>query len=294
MKKKLLITMGALSLSCTAAAPAFANDFLDVLKAYVGTSVPMASNKPAGNQALITANFTTRESQLQNDISAGVTTGQITPAEETDLRADLNRISGLKAQYLADGTYSDAEVQSMLNELMNFSTKLQTSLTNSTTTATGAQYGNAYFNNYIGRNGRTRTGSPEQQAMLKANLQTRNAQLDGSIDQGVRSGELTWNEARSLRDQLQAIANKQTRFTANNRISWRESQELVDDYNKLDSNIKVASTNSTRSGGWQYKGGTAWNNDRDDRDRHDDRYGNNNGHGNAYGHYKHKKKHWND
>lgn len=276
MKKKLLMTIGALSLSCTAAAPAFANDFLDILKGYVGAnSGLLTSTKPAANQALITANFTARETQLQNDLSAGVTTGQITPAEETDLRNDLARINSLKSQYLADGTYSDFEVQAMLNELMNFGSKLQTSLTNNVTnTANGSQFGNAWFNQYMGRDARRRNGSPENQQLLRANLQTRNAQLDFAIDQGVRGGQLTWSEARTLRNQLEAIQDKQNRFTANNRISWRESQELVDDYNTLDSDIKIASSNSARSGGWKWKSGTAWNNNdrRDDRGRGDGRY----------------------
>lgn len=247
MNNRLLSTIAVAVLGLATAPSASAADFYDLLRGYLGVSAP--NNKVAANQALIISNMNTREAQLQNDISSGVTTGQLTAAEQNDLRADLNRISNLKAQYMADGSFNNFEVQSMLNEMMAFSTRLNTSLTNNVTTANSG-FGNSWFNRNIGwGNSNNAFGN---QAMLQANLSTRKSQLAASIDDGIRRGRLSWSEARMLRDRLDQISSKQSGFNGNdNRLSFRESRELINDLNNLETRIRAESNDGERTGGWR-------------------------------------------
>lgn len=248
MKNTLLSTVAVAVLGLATAPSASAADIYDLLRGYLGTNVQ--NNQVAANQALIMSNMNTREAQLQADISSGVTTGQLTPAEESDLRNDLNRISNLKAQYMADGSFNNFEVQSMLNELMAFSTRLQTSLTNNVTVANNT-YGNTWFNQYLGSGYGNPNRVPGNQAMLTANLHTRKAQLAAQIDEGIRTGRLSWREARSLRDRLNAISNQEVSYSADSRLTFRESRQLITNLNNLEARIRAERNDGERTGGWR-------------------------------------------
>ncbi|MBY0357878.1 MAG: hypothetical protein K2W82_07740 [Candidatus Obscuribacterales bacterium] len=233
MKIGVSITVSVISaLLLSPAAPAL--DFGDLLKNYLGTA---ANNQTAAGQDTIKINMNTRQAQLEQEIAAGVASGQLTPQEENDLRADLNRIAALQGSYLADGVFSNFEVQSLLNEMSNFSGRLSSYMSNTTSVATGSYRDNNWFRNYFNQNSSNDVVGNQQ--MMRANIDSRQAQLDSLITEGMSNGRLNWNDAQSFRNELGRIANNEYTSLADGRLSYSESRRLMDDLEAL--NTKVTS-----------------------------------------------------
>lgn len=221
--------------SCVMLSPsAMAADFGDLLRNYLGSASP---NQAAASQDVIKSNMNTRQAQLESEISAGVASGQVTPQEESDLRNDLNRIGGLQGSYLADGVFSNTEVQSLLNEMTNFSSRLNAYMTNTTTTGTGSYRGNQWFRDYF-RKGQTGDYASNQ-GIMQSNIDARQAQLDSSIMEGLNSGHLNWNDGQTLRNELNRIAHSEYLALADGKLDYSESRQLMTDLDTLDTNIKA-------------------------------------------------------
>jgi hypothetical protein len=237
MKFKIASTVAVASIFALAPL-AQAQDFLNLLQSYLGKNTTSITDQ---TQAISKTNINTRQAQLEADVNSGVTAGQLTTQEEAELRADLNRIGNLEGQYLVDGSYTGPEIQSMLTELSNFSVKLNTYLTNNTTAA-NSTYNSGWFQKY--GHGRL-SGFPTNQSQFQANIDTKQAQLDSAIENGTVSGRLNWNEARNLRVQLTRIANDETRYLADGRLSYTEAQQLISGLETLEQqlNRSLASSN---------------------------------------------------
>lgn len=216
-------------------------DFGDMLKNYLGAALP---TQAAANQDLVKTNMNTRQAQLESEIAAGVASGQLNPQEENDLRSELNRIGGLQGSYLADGTLTNAEVQTLLNEMTNFSARLSAYLTNTTAVATGNYRDNRWFRNYYGKG--TSGDFYDNQQLLKSNIDSRQAQIDSAIMQGVNSGRLTWNDSQNYRSELNRIADSENAALADGRMSHSESQQIMDSLDALNTKL----TNRLNGQGW--------------------------------------------
>lgn len=223
-------------LACAVLAPsALAIDYLDLMKGYLKNSVGGTTSPQT--DALIKTNINTRQAQLESEVQAGVRSGQLTTQEESDLRAELNRIAAAEGNYLSDGALTTWEVQVLLDDMQSFSRRLEAYLTNSNvaTNSTNPWSHNSY-NCWRGRNS---DDAISNQAQLQASVDTRQAALDSQIEQSLSSGIIRWSDARTLETELNAIAAKETTFTADGRLSYREANELLADLDALDAKVKA-------------------------------------------------------
>lgn len=102
------------------------------------------------------------------------------------------------------------------------------------------------------------------------NINARQAQLDRRIDQGVRNGSLTRNEAVRLRAEFRDIARLETRYRATGGLQGWERQDLDRRFDRLSAKIRMErhDRDDRRPG---YGGGYGAGPDRD-RDGRPDRY----------------------
>lgn len=223
-------------LSCAALAPsALAVDYLDIMKGYLRNSVGGAASPQT--EALIKTNINTRQAQLETEVQAGVRSGQITTQEEADLRAELNRIAAAEGTFLADGSLTNWEVQTLLDDMQSFSRRLETYLTNSSVATNSTNPWSR--NSYSSWRGRNTDEEVTNRVQLQASVDTRQAALDSQIEQSLSSGILTWQQARAFENELNQIAAKETTFTADGRLSYREANELLADLDALDGKVKA-------------------------------------------------------
>ena len=233
------------------APPGYCLNFDDLLRTYLGTSTGASTDISPSEQGIIKTNINTRQAQLESQMNAGVTSGQLTPSEEQDLRAMLNRIGAQEGTYLADGNYSRWEVQNMLEELNNFSLRLNTYLTNATTTVSlpgGGSWGssNSWSRRYRNNGNYGEGGYMNNLRQFQADVDAKQALIDSSITDATNAGRLSWSQSAQLRTELQTIANNETTFTADGRLSRSESEQLVSQLDAL--SAKVTSMSEWRGG----------------------------------------------
>jgi hypothetical protein len=70
------------------------------------------------------------------------------------------------------------------------------------------------------------------------NINARQANLDARIDAGVRSGDLTRNEAARLRDEFRDIARLEARYRASNGLSLSERRDLDRRFDSLSARVR--------------------------------------------------------
>lgn len=235
MKIRIASTL-ALASIITLAAPSFAFDVNDLLRGYLGVNTNNLSNSTEQN--VIRNNFATRQTQLKDQVTAGVTSGQLNAQEEAELRADLSRIDTLESNYLADGKLDNMEVQSILNEFTNFSVKIQSYLSNSTVLAnTVPAYGtsgNAWYRRHLRGSGDQHI---QNRVQFQADIDTKQAQIDGAITQGTSSGLLNWNETANLRAELNRINAQEVSLAADGHLSYRDAKQLTDSLDALSTRV---------------------------------------------------------
>lgn len=195
-------------------------DFDSLLRTYLGG----VGDKNGLTQVVIKNNLQTRQDQLEQQIKAGIASGQITPQEDAELRASLSQFTLTKAQFLADGTLSDGEVQMLLDQLMQISNHIQAYLTNSTTVGSATADHRAWFR---------QQGQKGNDATRRARIDSLQAEISTTIDQGISYGWLNWNNASRYRTDLQRIADTKNRYLADGRLDFKEQQNLVNDLSAL-------------------------------------------------------------
>lgn len=83
---------------------------------------------PTAAQTQTMHNLDSRRLQLQGQISQAVSSGQMTRQQANTLQSNLNSNASLQNSYLADGSLSFAEAQSLLNVLSDIDTSVQASI----------------------------------------------------------------------------------------------------------------------------------------------------------------------
>lgn len=237
-------------------APCYSLNFDDLLRNYLGAGT-RTGEISASEQGIIKTNINTRQAQLETQMQAGVTSGQLTPQEATDLKAHLDQIANLEGQYLADGNYSRFEVQTLLDDLNNFSLRLNMYLTNASNTAsipvpgatTPLPQGRSWYRRYS----RDNSGYLSNMAAFQADIDTKQAQLDAQITEATVQGRINWSETNQLRAELNRIAQQENQFTAGGRLSYRESQTLITDLDALTTRLTTL-TSRPRSARWDRSG----------------------------------------
>ncbi len=86
------------------------------------------------------------------------------------------------------------------------------------------------------------------------NINQRQAQLDQRIDVGVRSGDLTRNEAARLRAEFRDLARLEARYRASNGLSYGERADLDRRFDGLSQRIRYQ-RNDNQERGWNNNNG---------------------------------------
>jgi len=110
--------------------------------------------------------------------------------------------------------------------------------------------------NYIGR-GKISTSD---QALIKTNINTRQAQLETEIQAAADAGQLTAQEEAELRTQLNSVASMEGNFLVDNTLSSDEVQTLVESLTQVTRKLNAYQTNATTANANAYRGNTNWRN----------------------------------
>lgn len=248
-----IVVLASVGVLLGAPAAVEAQGFDMMLRQYLGSS--KATNNPA-TQNLIRQNISTRQAQIESEITAGVTAGKLTRQEENDLRSELNRIELQEGQFLSDGNLDNNETQILVDALTRLTQRMQSYMANTANVGTGGISNNAWFNRY---------GGPKNsgnQIERQARLDTRRSQLSSKIQQGILTGQLTQRESSRLQTQLNNIANMENQMLADARLGYNEQQQLLSALDSLDQQINQE-LNDVNYGGrrnrWGGGGGGGWN-----------------------------------
>lgn len=95
--------------------------------------------------------------------------------------------------------------------------------------------------------GQAGTSEPEQ-ALIKTNINTRQAQLEREIESGVASGQLTPQEETQLRMQLNAVAALEGNYLADGNLSGNETRHLVEELSNVSRTLNTYLTNASNTG----------------------------------------------
>ena len=90
-----------------------------------------------------------------------------------------------------------------------------------------------------------------------AHAQTIDQRVDSAqrrIEQGMRSGSLTRDEARALREELLAVRRDERRAKADGRLDRRERERLDHELNRLERHISALKHNDVQRGSARREG----------------------------------------
>ncbi|HMO23109.1 MAG TPA: hypothetical protein PKC98_19275, partial [Candidatus Melainabacteria bacterium] len=186
MTNRLLISLTIASAFAVSTTPAIALDYKELFRNYLDATLKGNSLGPDQAQSVTKTNLNNRQAELEQNIEAGVKTGQLTLAEESELRNDLVQIAHHESEYLADGTLQDPEVVKLLDELNFLSSKIKAYMENSATTGTGNLSHDEWFRKYGGR--QNRGGVLENAVLRKAHIDSMEAEIDSAISQALSEG----------------------------------------------------------------------------------------------------------
>jgi flagellar biosynthesis component FlhA len=202
---KTAATVAMLATMSMASLPANALSLEDMVRFYLG--VPSNNNSAfAPNQALIHSNFNTRASQLEAQITADLNAGRISLADATTLRNELSRIRSAYTNFMADGGFSHPEVNIIVGDFRNLTNRLQHLAS-------------------IGGGG---------SAVIGSDVNARQAELTARLNTAVRLGQLSPQEAQSLRFSLNWTARLERDMRADGGLSVSEHNMLLAALNRID------------------------------------------------------------
>lgn len=223
-------------------------DFQGLLRSYVEKKLGRGGNSQT--QQVVKTNINNRQAKLEQEIEAGVKTGQITAEEEKELRNQLVQIAHHESTYLQDGVLQDGEVIKLLAEMNALSQKIQSYLTNKTTTGTGNLSHDEWFRKYGSKPATEADKKPLPNAELrKAHIDTMQAELDSKIQDAVASGYLSWDQARTYLNDLNKIKTDEMNYLRDGYISYTEEQNLLNALRVLRRNVDLK-TGYQRNNTW--------------------------------------------
>lgn len=239
MKNRLLLSLTIASVFAVSLTPASALDYKELFRNYLDATLKGNSLSPDQAQSVTKTNLNNRQAELEQNIEAGVKTGQLTPSEESELRNDLVQIAHHESEYLADGTLQDPEVVKLLDELNFLSSKIKAYMENSATTGTGNLSHDEWFRKYGGR--QNRGGVLENAVLRKAHIDSMQAEIDSAISQALSEGRISWNESRDYQNTLNKIRNDELIYLKDGRIDYDEEHNLLTGLRELRSKINATS-----------------------------------------------------
>ena len=160
-----------------------------------------------------------RQAVMEDRIDAGVASGEMSAAEARMLRADLSSLVALEGRYRFGGL-SAREKLDLDRQFALLDDRVRLA---------------------------ERDGADANVGL--ASLADRKARIDASIDQGVRSGQLTTAEANALRDDFDAIAQDEAAYRADG-MSLSEREDLSRKLDDLADQVRIARADSHRVYGY--------------------------------------------
>jgi hypothetical protein len=163
----------------------------------------------------------TRIHDLQRLIAKGQASGRLTPAQTSDFRADLDRLSALEVARKEGGlTYSEALPIAI--QLDYLSTRMVTIMPDDALPPLVAG---------------SRFVLTSGQVVLLDDLMVRRADLEGRIAQSLASGKLTDGQAAGLRTQMDQIAAQESAMRAKGEPTFKEGRRLYSEFDKVASRL---------------------------------------------------------
>jgi hypothetical protein len=168
-------------------------------------------------QAQVWTPMVERQSMIEDQIEAGLASGEITGPEARMLRSDMYALTALEGRYRMNGlSYRERrELDRRFAELDH----------------------------------RMRFALADGDGPLLASMADREADLERRIDQGLRSGQLTAAEAQDLRDEFEAIARVEARYRLDGLSTW-ERADLDRRFDRLAADIRLQRTDPDRVYGY--------------------------------------------
>lgn len=174
-----------------------------------------------------------RQAGLDQRIDAGVRSGDLTRDEAARLRTDFNGLSRLEANYRASAPgLTPDEVRDLDRRFDDLSARIR-----------------------VERNDPDRRGDGRGGANWQT-INQRQADLDRRIDQGVRSGDLTRDEAARLRTDFNGLASLEANYRASAPgLTQDEVRDLDRRFDALSARIRIERNDPDRRGD---RGGPGW------------------------------------
>lgn len=148
-----------------------------------------------------------RVADLQRRIDGGKRSGQLTLQEANNLQSTLDRVKEKIAKYRADGFVTPSE-RNQVNEMLAVMEE------------------------------RIRSEKNDDEVIQKGGIGKRLAEVQRRIDNGVRSGRLTKDEANRLEAVLNRIKDKEAAFRADNVLTDEERFRLTQMIDALEERIR--------------------------------------------------------
>jgi len=158
---------------------------------------------------------------LQRLLAKGQASGRLTPAQTSDFRAELDRLSALEIAR-KEGGLTYAEALPIAIQLDYLSTRMVTVMPNDSLPPLVAG---------------SRFVLTSGQVVLLDDLMVRRADLEGRIAQSLASGRLTDGQAAGLRTQMDQIAAQESAMRAKGEPSFKEGRRLYSEFDKVASRL---------------------------------------------------------
>jgi hypothetical protein len=157
-----------------------------------------------------------RQAMLNDRIDAGLASGELSAAEARMLRSDLSALVALEGRYRYGGLTSRERLD-LDRRFAMIDDQARISLT-------------ANQDHWV-------------------TMEDRKLDLDASIEQALRSGQITTAEAERLREEFDAIARVEANYRVDG-LSPSERADLSRRFDELNAEIRVARTDADRVYGW--------------------------------------------
>jgi multidrug resistance efflux pump len=155
---------------------------------------------PVKAQGTSTPGIERNQEELRARIQQGIASGHITQQEAQILFRQEQEITLRENRMKSDGTITPQERQQLRQDLAAMHAEVASKLTNSE--------------------------SAMRQNNGTSDIDHREYQIHERIEQGMRSGHITRDEAKSLSQRVREIERRQARFKSNGEIAQQERREL--------------------------------------------------------------------
>lgn len=182
-----------------------------------------------------------RQAELGARLENGIRSGNLNSEEATRLRYEYNQLLQIEARYRSDGL-SNWERNDLDHRADVLASQIQYEVRdNERVRGDNRQWDDDDDDD--------RDFSDNRYDRRGGSLQQRKMQLDRSIEQGQRSGQLTPREAARLREQFNAIARIEYRYRANGLSAW-EQQDLTRRVDQLALQVRAERRDDNRRYGY--------------------------------------------